>query len=45
MGKRPSAIVLTYEETEYLEAQTRIRTLQAQIVTRARILLLRAQAV
>ena len=45
MGKRPSAIVLTDEETEYLEAQTRIRTLQAQIVTRARILLLRAQAV
>ena len=45
MGKRPSAIVLTDEETDYLEAQTRIRTLQAQIVTRARILLLRAQAV
>ncbi|EMB22360.1 helix-turn-helix domain-containing protein [Treponema denticola] len=44
MGKRPSAIVLTDEETEYLETQTRIRTLQAQIVTRARILLLRAQA-
>lgn len=44
MGKRPSAIVLTDEETEYLETQTCIRTLQAQIVTGARILLLRAQA-
>lgn len=45
MGKRPSAIVLTDEQRQYLEGQTRIRTLQAQIVTRARILLLRAQAV
>lgn len=44
MGKRPSAIVLTDEETEYLETQTCIRTLQAQIVTGSRILLLRAQA-
>ena len=28
MGKRPSAIVLTDEQREYLEGQTRIRTLQ-----------------
>lgn len=38
MGKRPSAIVLTNGQREYLEVQTRTRTLQAQIVTRARIL-------
>ena len=45
MGKRPSRIVLTNEQREYLEVQTRTRTLQAQIVTRARILLLREKAV
>jgi len=45
MGKRTSSIELTKEEREYLELQTRARTIQAQTVTRARILLLRADAV
>ncbi len=45
MGKRASSIVLSNEEREYLELQTRARTIQAQTVTRARILLLRADAV
>lgn len=45
MGKRSSSIELSKEEREYLELQTRARTIQAQTVTRARILLLRADAV
>lgn len=45
MGKRASSIELTNEEREYLELQTRARTIQAQTVTRARILLLRADAI
>lgn len=45
MGKRALSIVLSNEEREYLELQTRARTIQAQTVTRARILLLRADAV
>lgn len=45
MGKRASSIVLSNDEREYLELQTRARTIQAQTVTRARILLLRADAV
>ena len=45
MGKRASSIELGKEEREYLELQTRARTVQAQIVIRARILLLRADAV
>ena len=45
MGKRASSIELSKEEKEYLELQTRARTIQAQTVTRARILLLRADAV
>ena len=45
MGKRASSIELSKEEREYLELQTRARTIQAQTVTRARILLLRADAV
>ena len=45
MGKRASSIKLSKEEREYLELQTRARTIQAQTVTRARILLLRADAV
>ena len=44
MGKRASSIELSNEEREYLELQTRARTIQAQTVTRARILLLRADA-
>lgn len=45
MGKRVSSIELSNEEREYLELQTRARTIQAQTVTRARILLLRADSV
>ena len=44
MGKKASSIELSNEEREYLELQTRARTIQAQTVTRARILLLRADA-
>ncbi len=45
MGKKASSIELSNEEREYLELQTRARTIQAQTVTRARILLLRADAI
>ncbi len=44
MGKKASSIELSNEEREYLELQTRARTIQVQTVTRARILLLRADA-
>ena len=43
--KNASSIELSNEEREYLERQTRARTIQAQTVTRARILLLRADSV
>ena len=42
MGRKSSIITLTAEERDYLEAQTRARTIQAQTVNRARILLLKA---
>lgn len=42
MGRKSSVITLTPEEREYLETQTRARTIQAQTVSRARILLLKA---
>lgn len=42
MGRKSTIINLTAEEREYLEAQTRARTIQAQTVNRARILLLKA---
>lgn len=45
MGKKASSIELSNEEREYLELQTHARTIQAQTVTRARILLLRADAI
>ena len=45
MGKKALSIELSNEEREYLELQTRARTIQAQTVTRAQILLLRADAV
>ena len=45
MGRRASSIELSNEEREYLELQTRARTIRAQTVTRARILLLRADSV
>ena len=43
-GKKASSIELSNEEREYLELQTRARTIQAQTATRTRILLLRADA-
>ena len=42
MGRKASVINLTAEEREYLETQIRARTIQAQTVSRARILLLKA---
>lgn len=42
MGRKSSAINLTAEDRVYLETQTRARTIQAQTVNRARILLLKA---
>lgn len=45
MGIRASSIEISNEEREYLELQTRARTIQAQTVTRAQILLLRADSV
>ena len=43
MGRKSIVINLSAEEREYLEAQTRARTIQAQTVSRARILLLKAE--
>lgn len=45
MGRKASTIVLTPEERDYLEQQTRTRTIQAQTVNRARILLLKADGI
>lgn len=42
MGRKAATITLSSEDRSYLEAQTRSRTIQAQTVCRARILLLRA---
>ena len=42
MGKKTTTITLTPEDRSYLELQTRSRTIQAQTVCRARILLLKA---
>lgn len=42
MGRKSSTIILTQEEREYLKTLTRARTIQAQTVNRARILLLKA---
>lgn len=42
MGRKSNIIILTPEERIYLENQTRARTIQAQTVSRARILLLKA---
>lgn len=42
MGKKATVITLSDTDREYLEAQTRTRTIQAQTVNRARILLLKA---
>ena len=45
MGKKASTITLTTDDRIYLEAQTRARTIQAQTVNRARILLLKADGI
>jgi len=45
MGKKSGAIIITEEERSYLETQMRSRTIQAQTVQRARILLLRADGI
>ena len=45
MGRKANTITLTEEQRSYLELQTRARTIQAQTVCRARILLLRADGV
>lgn len=42
MGRKTIIIDLSIEDRKYLEAQTRARTIQAQTVNRARILLLKA---
>ena len=42
MGRKSTIIDLSAEDREYLETQTRARTIQAQTVNRARILLLKA---
>lgn len=42
MGRKATVITLSADEREYLETQTRARTIQAQTVNRARILLLKA---
>ena len=42
MGRKASIISLTPDERKYLETQIRARTIQAQTVNRARILLLKA---
>lgn len=45
MGRNVSSIELTTTDREYLELQTRARTIQAQTVNRARIILLRADGI
>lgn len=45
MGRKSGSITLTSEERNYLETQTRARTIQTQTVCRARILLLRADGI
>ena len=42
MGRKSSTIALSFEDRAYLETQTKARTIQAQTVARARILLLKA---
>ena len=42
MGRKSSTITLSFEDRAYLETQTKARTIQAQTVARARILLLKS---
>ena len=43
MGRKPTVISISEEDKNYLEMLTRTRTIQAQTVTRARILLMRSE--
>lgn len=45
MGKKATSITLSSEDRAFLEEQTRARTIQAQTVVRARILLLKADGI
>ena len=45
MGRNSSSIELTNADREYLQLQTRTRTIQAQTVNRARIILLKADGI
>lgn len=45
MGRKSSTIELTDADREYPELQTRARTIQAQTVNRARIILLKSDGV
>ena len=45
MGRKASTINLSEDERLYLETQMRARTIQAQTVIRARILLLKAEGI
>ncbi len=45
MGRNTSSIELTNADREYLQLQTRTRTIQAQTVNRARIILLKADGI
>ena len=45
MGRKASTIILSPEDRSYLEMQTRARTIQAQTVCRAKILLLKADGI
>ena len=45
MGKKTTTITLNPEDRLFLEEQTRARTIQAQTVARARILLLKADGI
>lgn len=42
MGRKAAVLTLSKEEREYLQAKAKARTIQAQVMTRARILLLKA---
>ena len=45
MGRKATSITLTDEDRVFLETQTRARTIQAQTVARARILLLKSEGI
>ena len=45
MGRKTTTLTLSNNDREYLELQTRARTIQAQTVNRSRILLLKADGV